>query len=108
MNGDFLGAIDQISKEKDIEKEVLLEAIEAALVSAYKKNFGTAQNVRVNIDRVTGAVKVYALRKVVEQPEDDFLEISLEEARRLDKNYKLDDFVNKKTPKILKNSCSKR
>ncbi|HHW70470.1 MAG TPA: transcription termination/antitermination protein NusA [Clostridiales bacterium] len=100
MNGEFLGAINQISSEKDIDKEVLLEAIEAALVSAYKKNFGTAQNVRVNIDRETGAVKVYALRKVVEQPKDEFLEISLEEARKFDKNYKLGDFFEQEvTPK---------
>ena len=99
MNGEFLGAINQISSEKDIDKEVLLEAIEAALVSAYKKNFGTAQNVRVNIDRETGAVKVYALRKVVEQPKDEFLEISLEEARKFDKNYKLGDFEQE----LLKN-----
>jgi len=100
MNGEFLGAINQISSEKGIDKDVLLEAIEAALVSAYKKNFGTAQNVRVNIDRVTGAVKVYALRKVVEQPKDEFLEIGLEEAHELDKNYKLDDVVEQEvTPK---------
>src|SRR5690606_12475788 len=100
MNGEFLGAINQISSEKGIDKDVLLEAIEAALVSAYKKNFGTAQNVRVNIDRVTGAVKVYVLRKVVEQTKDEYLEIGLEEAHELDKNYKLDDVVEQEvTPK---------
>lgn len=100
MNEEFLRAIEQISNEKDIDKDTLLEAIEAALVSAYKKNFGTSQNVRVDLDRLTGSVEVYALRKVVEEVEDEFLEIELEEARRLDKNFKLDDFVEQAvTPK---------
>ena len=100
MNGEFLGAVDQIANEKGIEKEVLLEAIEDALVSAYKKNFGTAQNVKINMDRTTGAIKVFALKKVVESLENDFLEISLDDARNIDPSYKLDDIVEVEvTPK---------
>jgi len=100
MNGEFLSAIEQIGKEKGIDKEVLIEAIEAALVSAYKKNFGTAQNVKINIDRVTGAVKVYALKSVVEEVSDDFLEISFEEAQKIDPRYKIGDIAEiEVTPK---------
>ena len=83
MNGEFLNALEQIGKEKGIDKEILLEAIEAALVSAYRKNFGTAQNVKVHIDRDTGIVKVYAQKTVVEEVSNEFLEISLEEARKM-------------------------
>ncbi|NMA94499.1 MAG: transcription termination/antitermination protein NusA, partial [Clostridiales bacterium] len=79
---------------------ILLEAIEAALVSAYKRNFGTSQNVRVDMDRESGNVRVFSLRKVVDELEDEFLEISLEDARQIDKNYKLGDFIEREvTPK---------
>jgi N utilization substance protein A len=54
MNGEFLQALDQIAKEKGISKELLIDAIDAALVTAFKKNFGTSQNVKVTIDRETG------------------------------------------------------
>ena len=58
MNKEFIAAIDDLVKERGISKDVLIEAIESALVSAYKKNYGTSQNVRVNIDRETGDVDV--------------------------------------------------
>ena len=64
MNAELIRALDQLEKERGIEKEVLIEAIEAALVSAYKKDFGTSQDVRISIDRDTGEVKVFALKKV--------------------------------------------
>ncbi|NMA94736.1 MAG: transcription termination/antitermination protein NusA, partial [Clostridiales bacterium] len=95
MNEEFLRAIEQISEEKDININILLEAIEAALVSAYKRNFGTSQNVRVDMDRESGNVRVFSLRKVVDELEDEFLEISLEDARQIDKNYKLGDFIER-------------
>ena len=65
MNKDFINAIDDLVKEKGISKDVLIEAIESALVSAYKKNYGTAQNVRVSIDRENGDVAVLMRRDVV-------------------------------------------
>lgn len=100
MNGEFLTALEQIGKEKGINADILIEAIEAALVSAYKKNFGTAQNVRVSIDRVTGTVKVFARKTVVEEVDDDFLEISLEEARKTDPRKNIGDIVEiEVTPK---------
>ena len=72
MNSEFMIAINELVKEKGISKEVLIEAIESALVSAYKKNYGTSQNVRVSIDRVTGDVDVLMRRDVVEEVWDEF------------------------------------
>lgn len=95
MNGEFLEAMEQIAKEKGISKDLLFEAIDLALVSAYKKNFGTAQNVKVLIDKQTGEVEVYALKTVVDHVESDFLEISLEEAKQLNRNYELGEIVEK-------------
>jgi transcription termination/antitermination protein NusA len=100
MNGEFLQAIEQIAKEKGISKDLLFEAIDLALVSAYKKNFGTAQNVKVLIDKQTGEVEVYALKLVVEVVESDLLELSLEEAKSINRNYELGDTVERKvTPR---------
>lgn len=100
MNVEFMEALEQIAKEKGITKEVLIETIEAALISAYRKNFGSAQNVRVAIDRITGEVKVFSRKNVVEDVEDPRTEISLEEAREVDPRYNLDDIVELEvTPK---------
>ena len=100
MNGEFLQAMDQIAKEKGISKDLLFEAIDLALVSAYKKNFGTSQNVKVLIEKQTGEVEVYALKTVVEQVESDLLEISLDEAKSINRNYELGDTVERKvTPR---------
>ena len=72
---------------------MLLEAIEAALISSYKRNFNTAQNVRVDINRQTGVIKVFARKTVVEEVLDPRLEISLDAAREINPNYQLDDIV---------------
>ncbi|HPT79035.1 MAG TPA: transcription termination factor NusA [Candidatus Atribacteria bacterium] len=93
MTGEFLNAIEQICQEKGIDKEILLEAIEAALVSAYKKNFGSAPNVKVNINRSTGEVKVFALKKVIENVLDHLQEIELSEARNISPGCQLGDVV---------------
>ncbi|WHH58977.1 transcription termination factor NusA [Petroclostridium sp. X23] len=100
MNAEFIEALEQIAKEKSINTEVLLDAIEAALISAYKRNFGSSQNVSVNIDRISGEVKVFAKKKVVEEIENDFLEIGLEQARSISKKYDLGDIIDiEVTPK---------
>ncbi len=93
MSAELIHALEQLEKEKGIDKEVLLEALEAALVSAYKRNFGSSQNVKIVIDRETGEVKVFALKKVTEKPADNLLEITLEEARKINKNIDLEDIV---------------
>jgi len=93
MNGEFIQALNEIEKERGINKDILLEAIEAALISAYKRNYGTSQNVKVNIDRMTGDVKVYAVKTITDDVKDDFLEISLEEARKINRNYDIGDII---------------
>ncbi|MGE5542469.1 MAG: transcription termination factor NusA [Bacillota bacterium] len=100
MNTEFIGAIEEIERTKGIAKDVLLEAIEAALISAYRRNFGSSQNVRVHIDRESGEIKVFSRRTVVSEVEDPRTEISLEEARDLDPNYQEHDVVETEvTPK---------
>lgn len=93
MSSELIRALDQLEKERGIEKEVLVEAIEAALVSAYKKNFGSSQEVRISIDRDTGEVKVFALKRVTTIPKDENSEISLEEARKMDSRYEEEDLA---------------
>lgn len=92
MNGEFLLAIEEISKEKGISKEQLFNALDAALVSAYKKNYGSNNsNVKVLIDRETGAINVYSLKTVVEEVENDQMEIGLEDAKELNLKLQIGD-----------------
>lgn len=100
MNYEFIDALEQIEKEKGISKDILFEAIEAALISAYKKNFNTAPNVKVQIDRDTGQIGVYSCLTIVEEIKDSQQEISLAEARALSSKYQLGDIVDMEvTPK---------
>lgn len=93
MNGDFIEALEAIEREKGITKDVLIEAIEAALISGYKRNFNSAQNVRVDVNRHSGMVRVYARKSVVEEVLDPRLEISQEAAQEIDPNFRLEDIV---------------
>lgn len=102
MNAEFLAALDALEKERGIHKDVLVEAIEAALVSAFRRNFGSTQNVRVVLDRQTGDLRVYAQRRVVEEVHDERQEISLEAARLLNPAYQVGDIVEQEvTPKAF-------
>jgi N utilization substance protein A len=83
MKSEFYAAVAQISSERGISPEEILEKVEQALISAYKRRFGAAQNVSVRIDPATGEAKVYAEKRVVEEIEDPREEISPAEARRL-------------------------
>ncbi len=83
-NADFIQALAQIEDEKGVPVAALMEAIEVALVSAYRRNFGTAQNVRVQLDAATGEFRVLAVRQVVEEVTDPRSEVSLAEAREAD------------------------
>ena len=78
MNAEFINALNELEQEKGIEKEVLLDAIRTALVSAYKRDFGMSQNARVDIDDVTGVINVFAEKTVVDDVFDETFEISLE------------------------------
>jgi len=100
MNREFIKAVEELEKEKEISKDLLIEAIESALVSAYKKNYGTSQNVRVNIDREDGDIDVYMRKDIVEEVLDDQLEVSLEEAREIDPKFQVGDVIEKQvTPR---------
>lgn len=95
MNSEFLNALDEIEREKNISKDILLDAIDAALISAYKRNYNTNQgNVVVNIDRDNGEVKVFIQKEVVEQAEDNLSQITLEDAKKISAHYELGDIVN--------------
>ncbi len=100
MNAEFIQALEQIEKEKNISKEVLLEAIENSLLTACKNHFGTSQNIQVTIDKEKGNVIVLAEKEVVENVEHKELQISLAEAREIDANLDVEDHVQiEVTPK---------
>lgn len=89
----FMEAFKQLGKEKGIAPEILFDAIEAALISAYKRNFSSAQNVRVSLDRVTGEFHVYARKTIIEVVENDIIEMSLAQARQINAGYEIDDII---------------
>jgi len=93
MQIDFLGAIEQISKEKGIDSDVLLESIETAMASAYKKKHGSSLNVRVSVERASGRAKVFAYKNAIDVVDDAYVEISIEDARKLNANYQIGDTV---------------
>lgn len=100
MNADFIEALRELEKDRGIKMDVLIEAIEAALISAYKKNFGSSQNVRVEIDRNSGDVHVFYRKNVVEEVLDPNTEISLAVARTFDEDFEIDDlFESEVTPR---------
>ena len=93
MNKELKEALEVLEKEKDIKKEVLLEAIENSLLTACKTHFGRADNIKATVDRETYDFSVYAEKEVVEEVEDPLLQISLEDARELDPKYGLGDLA---------------
>ncbi|KRM93754.1 transcription termination factor NusA [Lentilactobacillus senioris] len=100
MSKELLGALSSLEEEKGIKKEIIIEALEAALVSAYKRNYGQAQNVDVTFDEKNGDLHVYAVKKVVEEVLDPQLEISLSDALQINRGYELgDDIKFEVTPK---------
>lgn len=96
MNEELLKALNELCAERGLEKDVILDALEAALVAAYKRNFNSAQNVAVQMDRTTGAIHVYTQKNVVE--EEDYVdpqeEILLEDAKKISGKYEVGDVVN--------------
>ena len=100
MNIEFMNALSEIENEKGIKKEVLVEAIEMALISAYKKHYGNAQNARVDIDSETGEIKVFEIKNIVEEVEDEDTEITYGQPKNQNPPYEIGD-VNQKqvTPK---------
>jgi N utilization substance protein A len=100
MNSDFINALKEIEKEKGISAEVLLQATEHALLTAFRKNFGSAQNARVDIEKETGEIRVFARKVVVETVSDQRLEIAIGDLGEEDAGLTLDDTVEVEvTPK---------
>ena len=100
MNSEFINAIGDLEREKGISAEILFDAIEVALITAFKKNFDSNENVRVSMDRENGDIHVYAQRTVVEEVYDPDLEIAIEDAKEIKKTYEIGDIVeNEVTPK---------
>lgn len=97
---ELIDALNQLQKEKNIEKEVIMQAIEDSLVAACNRDFGKNAIVKVNMDRETGDISVFVEKTVVEEVEDPATEISLEDAKMRDFHYDLGDVVNiEVTPK---------
>lgn len=96
-NKELIMALDELEKERGISKEYLLESLEVALVAAYKKNFDSAENVKVEIDSQTGEIHVYAQKEVVETVENSQLQISLEDAKKIEKKAKIGYIINIET-----------
>ncbi|WP_456271510.1 transcription termination factor NusA [Bacillus sp. AK031] len=100
MSSQLLEALNVLEKEKGISRDVIIEAIEAALVSAYKRNFNQAQNVRVDLNLETGSMRVFARKEIVDEVFDSRLEISLDDAKEINPGYDTGDVVELEvTPK---------
>lgn len=100
MSKELSAALETLEKEKGISKEVVVDALEAALVSAYKRNYGTAQNVEVLFDEKNGDITVYQVKEVAEEVFDSQLEIALEDALDINKAYEIGDKIKfEVTPK---------
>lgn len=93
MNKDFIDALVEIEKEKGISKDVIFDALESALFSSYRKNFGSSQNVEIEMNKETGKALVYAIKEVVETVDNEFLEISLDKAKEIDDGYDIGDMA---------------
>lgn len=97
MSEDFIALLEQFEKEKGISRDVLIEALEVALVSAYKRNYGANQNVKVLINRQNGSMNVFLQKEVVEEVFDDETEISLEDAKKVNPIYEIGDVLDWET-----------
>ena len=91
---ELIVAMKELEEERGIKKDYLIESLEMALVTAYKKNFDSADNVKVVIDRETGETHVYSSKTVVEAAKDSCFEISLSDAQKLSKKYELGDVID--------------
>ena len=99
-NKELILALVELEKEKGIKKEYVIEAVETALVTAYKKNFNANENVKVVIDKATGETHIYAVKEVAEAVEDSNLQISLNQAREISNKLEIGDSVDiELTPK---------
>jgi N utilization substance protein A len=100
MLSDLKRIIDQISRDKGIDRQLLVEALEEAVLSAAKKRYGQRRDIEVKFNEEFGEVELFQFRKVVEQVEDEQVEVSLEEAKRLDPEVELGDELGSKMENV--------
>ncbi len=93
MNSEFFDSLEMIEEEKGISRDVVLDALESALISAYKKHFGAVSDIGVIFDRESDAIRIIARKTVVAEVEDKETQITLEEAQRIDQKYREGDVV---------------
>lgn len=100
MSSELFESLELIEEEKGISRDVILDALESALISAYRKHFGAAQDVGVTFDEETGDIRIIARKNVVEEVEDRENEVSVEEAKRINEKYEAGDIAEfEVTPK---------
>lgn len=83
MNQDFIRALEEIEAEKGIPREIIFDALEKALIKSYGKNYDDKENVTVDLDRETGAIKLFSIKEVVEEVEDPIIQINIDDARKI-------------------------
>ena len=100
MSSELFESLELIEEEKGISRDVILDALESALISAYRKHFGAAQDVGGTFDEETGDIRIIARKNVVEEVEDRENEVSVEEAKRINEKYEAGDVAEfEVTPK---------
>ncbi len=93
-NRELIEALDELEKEKEISKDIILEAIENSLLAACKNHFGKSDNIKVNINRETGEVTVFAEKNIVDQVNDPATEIGLDDAKKISEDKEIGDVVD--------------
>ena len=93
-NKELILALEDLEKEKGMNKDYILDSIETALVTAYKRNFDSLENVKVVMDRKTGATHIYSVRQIVKKVENPEIEISLKDAQKINPDLNLEDTVD--------------
>jgi N utilization substance protein A len=93
MNYEILEALSQITKDKNIDMDFVIESLEAGLMLAAKKKFGNTENIKIDINRKSGEIKITASKKVAKEVADSNLQITLGEAKKIDPKAKLDGEV---------------
>ena len=93
MNKEFIKALDEIEREKGIDKDVILDALKKALVKSYEENYDSNSNVEITINELTGDINIFSIKEVVENVEDENTEVTVNEANKINKKVQIGDVV---------------
>jgi N utilization substance protein A len=86
---ELISAMEELEKERGIDKDYLVESLQTALANAYKRNFDQAENIRVEVEQETGQIKIYNVKEIVEEVEDEKKQISLKDAKKQNKKAEI-------------------